>query len=311
MNNERTSHDVPVGMRVDGSPWHLRIIKHEGSVRGPATAILGGMYGDKAMSCLALHHLDRRLAETEHLAGTVFLAPAVNVPGIEINSRINPDHLALNRRFPGSESGFLTDQFANAISSTILDVADGIIDLHSGTPTMALWYSYDFGDFDLSASFGYLPIATGFAHPGQFGTQAKSAGASLVLPEWGGGPLSSLDVGIDGSLNVLKHRGHIEGAATGPSHVPVITERSLMLASVPGILEGAVDASRVGQRLAPGPLGWITNAVTGERVQEFEVEDDGWLLMMSSTTPTIVSPGDFAFMIGRATDDIAVSGARQ
>ena len=297
-------------MRVDGTPWHLRIIKHAGVGDGPATAILGGMYGDKAMSCLAIHHLDRRLAETDHLAGTVILAPAVNVPGIEINSRINADHLALNRRFPGSESGVLTDQFAKAISSTILDVADGIVDLHSGTPTMALWYSYDFGDLDLSASFGYLPIAKGFEHSGQFGTHARSAGASLVLPEWGGGPITSLEVGIEGSLNVLKHRGHIDGFPSGPSHVPVVSERSLMLASVPGILEGVIDVARVGQRLEPGPLGWITNAVTGQRIQEFEVEGDGWLLMMTSTTPTIVRPGDFAFMIGRATEDLAVPGTQ-
>ena len=310
MKQKRIQYDVPVGMRVDGTPWHLRVIKHTGADTGPATAILGGMYGDKAMSCLALHHLDRRLAETEHLAGTVILAPAVNVPGIEINSRINADHLALNRRFPGSSSGFLTDQFAEAIASTILDVADGIVDLHSGTPTLALWYSYDFGDLELSASFGHLPIATGFAHPGQFGTHAKSAGASLVLPEWGGGPIKSLEVGIEGSINVLKHRGHMEGSPSGPSSVPLITERSLMLVSAPGVLESVFDSTRVGQRLDAGPLGWVTNAVTGKRIQEFEVEDEGCLLMMASTTPAIVRPGDFAFMIGRATEDVAVPGVK-
>ena len=75
MKQKRIQYDVPVGMRVDGTPWHLRVIKHTGADTGPATAILGGMYGDKAMSCLALHHLDRRLAETEHLAGTVILSP--------------------------------------------------------------------------------------------------------------------------------------------------------------------------------------------------------------------------------------------
>lgn len=310
MTIERSHYDVPIGMRVDGTPWHLRIVKHAGDTPGPATAVLGGMYGDKAMSCLALHELDRKLSASEHLAGTVYLAPAVNVPGLETNSRINADNLALNRRFPGSASGFLTDQFAQAISSTILDVADGVVDLHSGTPTMALWYSYDFGDLELSAAFGYLPIATGFGHAGQLGTHARAQGVSLVLPEWGGGRMTSLEVGIEGTFNVLKHRGHVDGSPTGPSHLPLITERSLMLASVPGVLEGVFNEDHVGQRLESGLLGWITNAVTGERVQEFEVEGDGWLLMMSSTTPAVVRPGDFAFMIGRATDELAVPGAQ-
>jgi uncharacterized protein len=309
MARDRTPYDVPIGARVDGTPWQLRIIEHRSGRPGPTTAVLGGMYGDKAMSCLALHAIDRILTASEGLTGTVILAPAVNVPGLEINSRINPDHLSLNRRFPGSDTGFLTDQFAAAISRTILDSADCIVDLHSGTPTMALWYSYDFGDLELSASFGYLPVATGFEHPGQFGTHAATAGSSLVLPEWGGGPLTSLKTGIEGSLNVLKYRGHLAGTATGPATVPLITKRSLMLASVPGVLEANVDASLVGRPLEPGPLGWITNAVTGERIQEFEVKEEGWLLMMATTAPSIVGPGDFAFMTGLATDDLAVPGA--
>ena len=102
----------------------------------------------------------------------------------------------------------------------------------------------------------------------------------------------------------------MEGSPSGPSSVPLITERSLMLVSAPGVLESVFDSTRVGQRLDAGPLGWVTNAVTGKRIQEFEVEDEGCLLMMASTTPAIVRPGDFAFMIGRATEDVAVPGVK-
>ena len=57
-----------------------------------------------------------------------------------------------------------------------------------------------------------------------------------------------------------------------------------MLASVPGVLEGVFNEDHVGQRLDSGPLGWITNAVTGERVQEFEVEGDPTSSRIHQTT---------------------------
>ncbi len=305
MAHERHQYDVPVGTRVDGTPWQLRIIEHRGSA-GPATAILGGMFGDKAISSLAVHELDRILTDARDLAGTVLLAPAINLPGLEQASRINADHLALNRRFPGSPRGFLTDQFADAVAATVLDAADCVLDLHSGTPTMALWYTYDYGDLELSASFGYLPVATGFGHPGQLGTHASSAGAKLLLPEWGGGPLTSMEAGIEGSLNVLRYRGHLAGGATGPATVPLIRERSLMLASNPGIFESAIDAGAVGTRIDAGLIGWITNASTGERMEEFRIDEEGSILMMAATAPAVVQPGDFTFMAGTSEEDLDV-----
>jgi predicted deacylase len=309
MTHERVEYDVEVGTRIDGTPWRLRVVEHRAG-NGPATAVLGGMYGDKAMSCLAVHELDRRLTEAD-LAGTVVLVPAVNLPGLDTGTRVNRDHLSLNRRFPGSATGFLTDQFANAIDRLVRDSADCVVDLHSGTPTMSLWYTYDYGDLELSASFGLLPIATGFGHPGQLGTHARKHDVSLLLPEWGGGALTDIEPGIEGTLNVLKYRGHVPGDPTGPATLPLITRRDLMLSSAPGVFETALAPDAVGTRLEPGTLGWITNANTGDRVEEFTVEEDGGILMMAATGPAIVGPGDFTFMVGYADDEVPVPGGRR
>ena len=309
MVHERTAHDVEVGARIDGAPWRLRVIEHRAG-SGPATAVLGGMYGDKAMSCLALHELDRRLTETD-LAGTVVLLPAVNLPGLDTATRVNRDHLALNRRFPGSESGFLTDQFAHAIERIVLDAADGVVDLHSGTPTMSLWYTYDYGDLELSASFGLLPVATGFGHAGQLGTHAASRGISLLLPEWGGGRLTDIGPGVEGTLNVLRYRGHVPGDLTGPATLPLIRERELMLASVPGVFESALGPDAVGQRVPSGTIGWMTDANTGRRIEEFRVENDDAILMMATAGPAVLGPGDFTFMVGRVAEQIPVPGGRR
>lgn len=302
----RQIRDIAVGKRIDGSPWRLRVIEYTGSSPGAATAVVAGVYGDKPMSCLAVHAVDRLLAGASELSGTVILVPAVNLPALEAGTRINPDHHPLNRRFPGAPTGFLTDQIAHALIGELADRVDCILDLHSGTPTMALWYTYDFGDLELSAAFGYLPVIEGHQSPGQLGTAATGQGLSSLLAEWGGGSIDSLDAGVEGTLNVLRYRGHLGGDLTGPAQIPVIRDRRLMLASVPGAFESRVGTDGVGGLIEPGVVGWVTNVVTGERLEEFTVDEEGALLLMTVTAPAMVRPGDFVFMVGYPDREISL-----
>lgn len=306
MPHSRRIRDIPTGQRIDGTRWSLRIIEHAGSGDGPTTAVVAGVYGDKPMGCLALHEVDRVLSTSSELAGTVLLIPAANPPALEVGTRINPDHYPLNRRFPGSPRGFLTDQIAHTIIEELSGVADCVVDLHSGTPTMALWYTYDFGDLEFASSFGYLPVIEGHQSPGQLGTVAAERGLQTLLAEWGGGAINELEVGIEGTLNVLRYREQLPGTATGPTRTPVVTDRRLMLASVPGAFESRVSTAAVGNVLEPGTLGWVTNVVTGERIEEFTVEDEGGLLLMAVTSPAMVQPGDFVFMVGYPGREVVV-----
>lgn len=307
MSHERLVRDVPIGLRGDGTPWMLRFVEHRGSSPGPATAILGGMYGDKPIGCLAVHELDRRLSKEDELVGSVLIAPALNLPAIENRTRVNPDHHALNRRFPGSASGFLTDQFANAIQRVLVDEVDCVIDLHSGTPDMALWYTYDFGNIELSASFGYLPVVLGHRAQGQLGTHLADHGIASILPEFGGGMLDAIAPGVEGALNVLRYRGNLNGTPTGPRTVPLISDRRLVLASTVGALQSPVSTGDVGKPVEAGRIAWVTNVTTGEVTEEFTAEA-GAILLMTRLTPTMVGPGDFALMLGYPERDLDVPG---
>jgi predicted deacylase len=244
----------------------------------------------------------------EQLAGTVLLAPAVNLPALQTGTRVSPDHLYLNRRFPGTPKGFLTDQVAAAVANVIYDRSDCVVDLHSGTPTMALWYSYDAGDLELTASFGYLPVVVDFRPGGQLSATAVERGLSGSLPEFGGAGLPSSAVGVEGTLNTLRYRGHLRGTPTGPTRVPVIRERPLFLASTSGVLQSTFTTAAVGTEIPVGRLGWVSDPATGEIWEEFEIDRPG-ILLMAVTTPTIVNPGDFAFMVGIPHDEIAVPRA--
>jgi predicted deacylase len=300
--NTVTERSIPVGRRIDGSPWPLRVVEITGTRPGPTTAFVAGMWGDKPLGCLTLHELVATLADDE-LAGVVVVVPAVNLPALAAGTRVSPDHHQLNRRFPGSPKGFVTDQIAHTLLTTLRDSADCVVDLHSGTPAMALNYTYDFGSLDLSLAFGQLPVVIDHTYPGQLSSVLAAQGIPSCLPEFGGGRFTSSQPGLRGCRNVLKYRGQLDGPLEGPRRISVIRDLQLMLASSEGVLVHAEAAPEVGAAVAPGELGCVRNVVTGEVVERFEVDRPGGLLLMAATSMQIVFPGTYAFMVGFPCDE--------
>jgi predicted deacylase len=294
--------DLPVGLRADGQPWRLRFLRLKGAGNGPATAFVAGVFGDKPLGTMTLWRLVETLAGLDTLKGDVLLCPAANPFALEAGTRISPDHLYLNRVFPGSPVGALTQQFADVLLRQLLTASDCIVDLHSGTPDMALWYSYDYGDEELSAAFGYTPIVTGMAQPGQLSTAVTAAGARSVLVEFGGGELGDTSVGVAGCLNILRYRGQLPGKATGPGSVPVIEgDVALYMPSKTGVLTTHYPTGHVGKGIKPGVVATLTCATTGERLDEFVTARDGGLLMLARSSPTMIKPGEFGCGVGYPT----------
>jgi predicted deacylase len=304
MNSVR-SWDVGVSRRVDGTPWPLRFHEITGTDPGPTTAFVAGLWGDKPLGVLALHELVRDLASMP-LRGRVLVVPAVNLPALEAGTRVSPDHHQLNRRFPGTANGFVTDQIAHRLLTTLSSECDCVIDVHSGTPNMALRYTYDFGDLELSLAWGSLPVIVDHTYPGQLSSAAMRAGLRSCLPEFNGGPFVDRAAGVRGCLNILRYRGQVRGPLEGPPTLPVIRDLQLVLCSTSGAFDGHLRAGDVGCTVPTGTLGSVTCVVTGETLEEFSVERSGGILLMATMTPTIVSPGAYAFMIGFPHDERSV-----
>ncbi len=175
---------------------------------------------------------------------------------------------------------------------------------------MALWYSYDYGDLEFSASFGYTPIVTQFAQPGQLSKAVVDAGGKSVLVEFGGGVLGDPTIGVEGCLNVLRYRGQLSGAMTGPGKVPVIEgDVSLYLPSATGMLTSVYGTETVGKPIPKGPVARLHCPGTGEQLEEFSAERDGGLLMLAQVSPTMINPGDFGAVVAYPAREINVPGA--
>lgn len=299
--------EIAFGARGDGSPWSITTYMVDSGRPGPRTGIVAGVWGDKPLGVLAAHRLIDTLAARDDLRGSVVVIPAANPAALEVGSRMGPDALLLNRRFPGSSTGFITDQTAHHLLGYLESRCDAVLDLHSGTPTMGLHYTYDYGNPGLSASTGLLPVIVGRGHPTQLSAVLAARGIPGCLAEFGGGGRSGVSEGATIALNFLRARGHLDEPLVGVTTVPRIAEVTLALSSSTGIWQTARHLE-VGSPVSAGAIGAVVGPQSGAEQEGFSTGRDGVVLMLTAA-PSMVQPGSFLFMVGYPDGEITVPRA--
>lgn len=99
---------------------------------GPTAVLFGGNHGDEFEGPVTLMNLARQL-EPDQIRGRVILVPMLNRPAVEAGTRLSPlDGCNMNRAFPGQPNDSITGMIAHYVSSTILPLADLVVDIHSG-----------------------------------------------------------------------------------------------------------------------------------------------------------------------------------
>lgn len=99
---------------------------------GPTILFTSGVHGDEYEGPVALMKLARRLSP-EAIRGRIIVLPALNLPALQAGTRLSPiDGKDLNRVFPGSAQGTISQVIAHYLSDRILPLCDAVIDLHSG-----------------------------------------------------------------------------------------------------------------------------------------------------------------------------------
>lgn len=237
---------------------------------GPTALLTGGNHGDEYEGPIALFDLARSLAPAD-LAGTVIIVPALNLPAFRAGTRTSPiDRGNLNRSFPGSPTGSVTQKIADYVTRDLLPRADIVLDFHSGGRTL---------DFLPFAAAHLLPdkaqeararaAVAAFAAPfsmqmleidavGMLDTTAEAAGKTFVTTELGGGGTARAEtaaIAKRGVRNLLVHAG-ILNAAPDPAPTRWLDMPSgdcFTFAEDAGLIEPLVDlgaAVRAGQPLA-------------------------------------------------------------
>lgn len=188
---------LSVAEAPDG-PINTEVYLATGIQPGPVLWVQSLIHGDEVGGYLGLSQFLRNL-NLEEFAGTVIALPAVNPAAYRAWSRTVPfDGENLNRCFPGNPQGGHSQQIAHSLLTTALELADVVVDLHSGGAncTVPLYALYWENGSAASAESYRLAQATGtgvtwrtqddWLVGGMF-RHVVEAGKPSVIVECGGG----------------------------------------------------------------------------------------------------------------------------
>ncbi len=293
---------VPVATIANGHTLELVIHTVKGGAGdGPRLGLMAGIHGDEPIGVETARRFVEEL-EVDSFRGELAVLPVANPYAFQGLSRNTPlDMTNLNRIFPGSPDGMLTDQLAHAICEHWLPRIDYLIDMHSGGNLATVDYVYLHEDGALSRAFGCEILFRGPSHPGSFGDHARTNGVPTVVSELGGGQQRNgyyIEKGLRGIRNVMKQLGMLDGEPDVPAKQVVVDEMAILRPHHGGIMLSNVDAHRLGEEVAQGTvLARIVSPYTFEELELAIAPFDPTLLVLVREPVTKVDPGDYGFMV--------------
>lgn len=224
---------------------------------GPTALLFGGNHGDEYEGPVTLLNLAREL-EPGDLRGRIIMIPSLNLPAGMAGTRLSPiDGMNMNRAFPGSPSGSLTSQIAHYVSSTLMPLADLVVDIHSGgrsmhfLPSVNMHRMADEKQMQAMLAAGrawgapYVFIYRDVAGAGLLPSYAESLGKVTLGTEIGSASqfgAGMLKIAARGIRNVLVHAGILSrapeaGGVAEPHVVASELREDYVMAPADGIFE--------------------------------------------------------------------------
>ncbi|MFN4113808.1 MAG: succinylglutamate desuccinylase/aspartoacylase family protein [Sphingomonadaceae bacterium] len=292
---------IPVSQQVSGFHANLALRVIHGAKAGPAVFVSGAVHGDEIVGTAIIQRLAGKL-DAHRLAGTVILAPAVNIYGFLSHSRYLPDRRDLNRSFPGSRKGSLAGQLAACFLEHVIARCMLGIDIHT-----AAIHRYNLPQIRIASGDPYLvELAMAFGAPviiesplrdGSMRALAASRGTPMLLMEAGEAlrfDRLSIDIGTNGVCRVLAHIGMIDaddGLLT--VGIPARANRSSWVRAPRGGVTHRVRKS--GDVVHKGDLLATVGGLFGEDAMEMVSPIAG--IVIGHATLPVVNQGDALFHI--------------
>ena len=279
---------------------------------GPCALLTGANHGDEYEGPVALMDLAVSL-KPEDIEGRVIIVPAMNYPAFQAGTRTSPiDRGNMNRSFPGSPSGTVTEKIADYIQTVLLPEASIVLDFHSGGKTL------DFIPFASAhvlenkeqqaacvaavEAFNapYSMIMLEIDNVGMYDTSVEDQGKIFVTTELGGGGTSSARsnaIAKKGVRNVLKHAGIMKGELeTAPSvMLDMPDDACFLFCEDDGLFEAMKD---LGDQVEVGEIVarvWPVDR-TGRPAIEYRAKRSG--VMVSRHFPGLIKCGDCMVVVG-------------
>lgn len=227
---------------------------------GPGVMLSAGTHGDEYEGQAIMQALARDL-EPAHVAGKLYILPALNYPAVLDAARCSPlDGGNLNRVFPGDPRLGPTSALAAFVAREIIPRCRYAMDLHSGgkssvyTPCTYLHWGGDLAHrrakLEGARAFGApsVVISGATANAGSMTAECDRQGVVMVSTELGGGGTIDrrmLGIGREGVRRALAHwgilRDHPKPELAAPRLLMLQGKGGTPMAETDGIFEPACD----------------------------------------------------------------------
>jgi uncharacterized protein len=301
-----TYETIPVTTLASGRELFIPLHRLEGRAPGPTLGLSAVVHGDEPLTNEIVRQVLTRV-DPAALRGRILAVPIVNSLAFESLTRHTPiDMLDLNRNFPGSPAGWLSEQLAHVLATRFVSQLDVHLDLHSGGIFPTVDYVYVFEQSrELSRAFGSTFLfEPQQPYQGTFAVPARDKGIPFFTAEVGGGSFLDahyIEHGVRGVLNVLRQLGMLDGPVERPPHQTIVTEMAVIRPRVGGVLYPEIGLGRLGQEVPGGTLlGRVVSPYTFETLEEIRSPFERGIMILLRGGMMRVNPGDYGYMVANA-----------
>ena len=281
---------LPIGETLDVKKNRLQPSDSTGNSK-KRICIVTGIHGDELEGQYICYEVIRRIKERpQYLTGIVDVYPAMNPLGIDSVTRGIPGFdLDMNRIFPGSKSGAMTEYVAHKIIEE-LSGADLVVDIHASNIYLTEIPQIRINELSkdtlvplarkMNVDFVWVH-ASSTVLESTLAYSLNSTGTPTLVVEAGVGmriTKAYCEQVTDGLMNTMKELGIWQGEVK-PVREPVVEDREdgVVFFNAPkaGVF---VPVAKHWTRLCKGEaVGQIVNPLTGEILSEITTPEDGIL----------------------------------
>jgi predicted deacylase len=301
---------VPIGALGDGTPLSLPVIIVGGKDDGPTIYLQSGIHGDEVTGVELLRGILVRL-KPEEVHGTVVAVPTANPPAFITRTRgfvlEERGPFDVNRTFPGSKTGVLSERIAYALFHEFVLKADYTVDFHSALRGCNIYpFVYvDPADDETGTLAVRIRMAQAFGTDlayykkrgaklgtsvmtGSLTTQADQQKKPVLTAEMGEAERISWDVverGVEGGVNMLREIEILAGKVVNPKEQRKFSTIGMVISEHAGLFHPKVrlgEEVRKGQRLAE-----VVDVYTHQS-HTVTAPNDGVVLRLMLTSPVMV-----------------------
>jgi len=219
---------LEVGEMRDGSPVRLPVAVINGAEDGQTLYMQAVSDGDELNGLGVVRRVVPQIDPAD-LSGAILVVGIVNYFAFQVAKHRNPvDDRKMNRGYPGDSEGTTSERIAHE-TFQVAKRADFIVDLHQGSTSRMINETrvrcgvrhHLHGDcLELAKVFGCGHVLDIKGPDGQLARAGPDQGIPTIDPELGGcvgWDEESIQYGVDGMFNVLRHYGFLPGETTTES----------------------------------------------------------------------------------------------